>query len=130
MKGKILKIFFIIENLVLAFALILCLLLADSNKTTELFREYSPDREYILYITEIGTPAWPFGADRVRITLYKSEFPDQSVSFLADVRNDGARAEYEVTWLDNGVQIALSGEEQLTSYYILPFKTLSESSIS
>lgn len=130
MKGKILKIIFIIENLILAFALILCFLLSDANKITELLRESSPNQEYILYIGEIGTPAWPFGADRVRITLYKSEFPDQSVSFLADVRNDGARAEYEVTWLDDGVQIALSGEEQLTSYYILPFKALSESSIA
>lgn len=49
MKGKILKIFFIIENLVLAFALILCLLLSDTNKTTELSRESSPNQEYILY---------------------------------------------------------------------------------
>ena len=104
----------------------MCLILAYSNKNTELFREYSPNGEYVLYITEIGTPAWPFGADRVRITLYESESPDQSVSFMADVRNDGARAGYEVTWLDDGVQIALSGEEQLTSYYVLPFQTLSD----
>lgn len=124
MKEKILKIIFIIENFVLVIALLLCLLLSYLNKNTELFREYSPNREYVLYITEIGTPAWPFGPDRVKITMYKSEAPDQCVSFRADVRNDGAPAGYEVTWLDDGVQITLSGEEQPTSYYILPFKTL------
>ena len=40
--------------------------------------------------------------------------------------NDGARGEYEIEWLDDGVQIILSGEEQPTAYYILPYKTLEE----
>lgn len=127
MKQKLLRIFFIVENLALVVALTLCLLFAYLNKNTELFREYSPTCEYVLCITEIGMPAWPFGSDCVRVTLYESDSPDKSVSFEADVRNDGAQAEYEVTWLDDGVQIALSGEEQLTSYYVLPFKTLSDS---
>ena len=47
-------------------------------------------------------------------------------SFKADVANDGARGEYEIEWLDDGVQIILSGEEQPTAYYILPYKTLEE----
>ena len=34
--------------------------------------------------------------------------------------------EYEIEWLDDGVQIILSGEEQPTAYYILPYKTLEE----
>lgn len=42
------------------------------------------------------------------------------------VANDGARGEYEIEWLDDGVQIVLSGEEQPTAYYILPYKTLEE----
>lgn len=127
MKQKVLRIFFIIENLAIVVALTLYLSFAYFNKNTELFREYSPTGEYVLYITEIGTPAWPFGSDRLRVTLYESGSPDESVSFTADVRNDGAQAEYKVTWLDDGVQIALSGKEQLTSYYVLPFKTLSDS---
>lgn len=47
-------------------------------------------------------------------------------SFKADVANDGARGEYEIEWMDDGVQIILSGEEQSTAYYILPYKTLEE----
>lgn len=47
-------------------------------------------------------------------------------SFKADVANDGERGEYEIEWLDDGVQIILSGEEQPTAYYILPYKTLEE----
>lgn len=127
MKRKILKILFIAENLILVLALISSFIWAYLNKNTELFREYSPNREYVLCITEIGTPAWSFGSDRIKITLYESDSPDQSVHFFADVRNDGARAGYEVTWLDDGVQVALKGEEQPTAYYILPFKALGAS---
>lgn len=47
-------------------------------------------------------------------------------SFRAEVANDGARAEYKVEWLDEGVQIALSGEEQPTAYYVFPFITIDE----
>ncbi|MCH5276077.1 MAG: hypothetical protein J1E65_09560 [Lachnospiraceae bacterium] len=45
---------------------------------------------------------------------------------MADVATDGGHAGYVVEWLEDGVQIALSGSEQPTAYYILPFKTLEE----
>ena len=61
-------------------------------------------------------------------TIPESEGPRRyyRASFRVDVANDGARAEYKVEWLDEGVQIALSGKEQPTAYYVLPFKTLDE----
>ncbi len=121
MKGKVLKILLVVETIVIALGLFcFCVL---THKNTELFRENSPNGECVLYIEEIGMSDWPFGADHLEITLYKNTSPDQSVSFGVDVRNDGAH-NYEITWLDDGVQIALNGEEQPTTYYILPFKTL------
>ncbi len=123
MKGKVLKILPVVETIVIALGLFWFCFCVLTNKNTELFRENSPNGEYVLYIEEIGTSDWPFDADHLEITLYKNTSPDQSVSFGVDVRNDGAH-DYEIAWLDNGVQIALNGEEQPTTYYILPFKTL------
>ncbi len=126
MKGKVLIIFFIVENLALAGAFLLRLVGADSDGNAVLFRESSPDGAYVLDITEIGTPTFPFGPDRVGVALYDKEAPDQRVTFMADVRNDGARAEFEATWLDDGAQIVLRGDEQPAAYYVLPFKSLSD----
>lgn len=77
-------------------------------------------------------PDFPFGSAHVEITLFEVIPEDERprvfyrASFKADVVNDGARAGYEVEWLEDGVKIALSGSEQPTAYYILPFKTLGE----
>lgn len=121
LKEKVLKIVVAIETLVIVLEFLwlgVCLCIA-LNKDTELLRESSPDGKYILRIEEIGRPIWPFGADHLEIRLFESDAPENRVSFSADVRNGGARAGYEVTWLEDGVQIALIGKS--TAYYILPF---------
>lgn len=97
---------------------------------TEIFREESPDGRFTLKIDEIGSPDFPFGNSHLEITLFEMIPEDERTgqyyraSFKADVANDGARGEYKIEWLDDGVRIALSGEEQPTAYYILPFETL------
>lgn len=97
---------------------------------TEIFREESPDGRFTLKIDEIGNPDFPFGNSHLEITLFEMIPEDERTgqyyraSFKADVANDGARGEYKIEWLDDGVRIALSGEEQPTAYYILPFETL------
>lgn len=104
---------------------------AGSTKN-ELLRELSPDGNYTLLIMEVRPPDFPFGDAHLEITLFEVIPEDERprvyyrASFKADVANDGARAGYEVEWLEDGVQIALSGKGQPTSYYVLPFKTLDE----
>lgn len=108
------------------------LIMAAKTEETELFRESSPDGGYTLLITEVGEPGFPFGCDRLEVTLFEvvpeGETPRRyyRASFMADVANDGARGIYQIEWLEDGVQVALSGQEQPTSYYILPFRTLEE----
>lgn len=103
------------------------------SEEKELLREFAPDGIYALTIRELGAPDFPFGDDHLKITLFEvipeGERPrvQYSASFKADVASDGGRAGYEVEWLEDGVQIALSGSEQPTAYYILPFKTLEDS---
>ena len=104
-----------------------------TNRNFQRRIEESPDGKYTLKIDEIGTPDFSFGNSHLEITLFEMLPEDERpglyyrASFKADVANDGARGEYEIEWLDDGVQIILSGEEQPTAYYILPYKTLEES---
>lgn len=44
--------------------------------------------------------------------------------FEVDISSGGSYAKYAVEWLEDGVQIILSGHK--SQYYILPFKTLED----
>ena len=85
-----------------------------------------------MYIQETGIPDFPFGKAHLQVTLFEVLPKDESptvyyrASFKADVANDGASADYEIEWLNDGVQIALIGLEQPTAYNILPFRTLDD----
>jgi len=127
MKQRILKILLLIETLIIASAVLWTCFTFVNSKKTELLRETSPDGNYLLIIQELGTPDWPFGADHLIVSLYEQNTePRYRVSFQADVSNDGCMADYEIEWLEEGVQIVLIGSEQPTAYYVLPFKTLNE----
>lgn len=97
---------------------------------TEIFREESPDCNFVVYIEEIAPPTFPFGDAHLQVTLFEVITEDERpgryyrASFKADVANDGASASYEIEWLEDGLQIALIGSEQPTAYYILPFRTI------
>lgn len=133
MKKRVLPILLAAESMVLVFAVLIgYLLYVGEFKETELSREKSPDGSYGILICEVGVPDFPFGRDHLKITLYET-IPDGEplrafyrASFTADVATDGASAAYKVEWLEDGVQIALIGEEQPTAYYMLPFKTLDD----
>ena len=124
MKAHILKALLILETLFITAIMVCFFITLKSNKITELSREVSPDGEYLLIIEELGMPDWPFGNDHLRISLYGTEENSYSASFMADVANNGTQAGYDVRWEPDGVQIVLSGIEQPTAYYIMPFKTL------
>lgn len=126
MKNRALKILLIIETFIIAIAVIYTCYIFISSKKTELYRETSPNGEFRLIISEIGTPDWPFGDDHLRVTLYGTDGNLYMASFKADVANNGMQAGYEVEWLEDSVQIALIGSDQPTAYYILPFKTLED----
>jgi hypothetical protein len=127
MKSKILKILLCIETTILLLFAVYIAICAKTSGKTELLREDSPDGNYVLIIERLGEPDWPFGSDHLRISLYEDADKGQYyVSFKANVASDGGYGNYEIEWLDEGVQIALSGEEQPTAYYILPFKTLDD----
>ena len=123
MKKCALKILLIIETFIIALGVLYVCYCFIASKKTELYRETSPNGEFRLIISEIGTPDWPFGYDHLRVALYGTDGNDYRASFRADVANKGMQAGFEVEWLEDSVQITLIGSGQPTAYYILPFKT-------
>ena len=151
MKKNILTALLIIETAILIFGVItrpakgsedigqpwnsqdfIDIIMAAQVEETELLRESSPDGSYTLLVKEVGEPGFPFGVDRLEVTLFevlpegKACNMQYSASFMADVANDGARGAYRIEWLEDGVQVALSCKVQPTADYILTFKTLDD----
>ncbi|MCM1056087.1 MAG: hypothetical protein NC517_00545 [Firmicutes bacterium] len=132
MKRKILKGILIFE-----FAVIVALLvwiiyqLATCNNKKELLREISPDGNYVLLIQEIGKPSIVFSGsfhviDSIKVMLCENDcYYHYGASFRVDIYTRNGSYEYEIEWMEDGVQIVLSGYE--SEYYILPFKTLEDS---
>lgn len=99
---------------------------ADDNNKTELLREISPDGNYVLRIDELGEPNSFYKIDYIQVTLYENDNSyHYYADFIADVSTNGGHAKYEIEWLEDGVQIVLTGH--MSQYYILPFKTLEDS---
>ncbi len=123
MKNKVIKTLLLFETLLIMLVVLYGCFSFVKGKETELFRENSPNGDYVLCISEIGTPDWPFGKDHLYIMFYeKDNVANYRISFFADVANNGVQAGYQVEWLDEGVLIVLKGSEQPDAYYILPFK--------
>lgn len=131
MKKDAVKTAFLVL-LIIETLIIISMIFSDFNpvlhsQKTVLCRDISPDGKYCVLIEENGLPDWPFGSDHLSIALYEnSDDHRYSVRFDADVATDGCQADYEVEWLEEGAQIALTGSDQPVAYYILPFRTLKE----
>ena len=131
MKAKTLKTLLIIETTVIVLILMWVFYeVARSNNKTELLREVSPDGKYVLLIQELGKPSPVFSGsfytiDRIKVVLFENNNKEHySAMFNADIPTDFVSVQYEIGWLEDGVQIVLSGFE--TQRYILPFKTLED----
>ena len=129
MKTRTLKILLMIQSVVLVLILTwLFFKINDANKETELLHEISPDGNYELLIEELGKPTFfLFPIDQISVYLYENNNNQERyvVNYFVDIRTGGGMADYKIKWLEDGVQIVLSGLE--SHYYILPFKTLEDS---
>ena len=128
MKTRTMKILLTIQSLVIILLLIWIFFeVKNSNNKTELLREISPDEDYVLLIEELGKPTFfLFSINRIKVTLHENNSNKHYVAtFRVDVLTQKGTIHYAIEWLEDGVQIILSGAESY--YYILPFKTLEDS---
>ena len=126
MKTGTMRILFVIQLVVI---ILIGKWIAPSGygkNSKELLRETSPDSGYVLLIEEVGESTFSTYYT-IEVTLYEnSNSPEcYSASFRDDVHTGGGSVHYGIEWLEDGVQVILSGTE--SDYFILPFKTSVES---
>lgn len=88
----------------------------------------SPDGTYQLTLQSIGDPDWPFGAAEGRLILKEGSTTISETDF--SLANDGQTISMEcwrVTWLEDYVEVILSGDEQPDEQVILHFDGTKES---
>lgn len=117
-------IILVFESITIVIALAVGVFWLLISRHKQLLKETSPNQRYTIEITELGEPEWPFGPDKLQVSLYENGCGKEGyqVAFDALVANDGCEAGYEVEWMDDGVQIVLTGSEQPDAYYFLPFE--------
>jgi|GEM_PF-5012971 hypothetical protein len=81
----------------------------SNRRETEACRMPYPDGVHTLVISHVGNPIFPYGADRMKISVLEGK---KSVfDTLVFVYNDGVRGLYEVEWQDGTPVITLRGDE-------------------
>ena len=108
---KVFRILLIVTASLLA--VLLCLLTVydwrSNRKPTEAFRQDFPDGVRTLVISHVGGPVFPYGEDRMKVSILEGRKAVYDTLVL--VRNDGARGRFTVEWLDGRPIVTLSGDE-------------------
>jgi len=106
---------------VIGLVLMLCFLYPMEFKKTEVAQFQSPDGEYVLYVYQIGEPAWPFGPTDGRFVLKKEKRNVVNLNFA--VADDGAALHQcnisETVWEEDCVRVYINGSEQEDRLYML-----------
>ena len=135
---KFLKISLIAASSILSVLLCLIAVLEyrSNRKLTEVYRQDFPDGTRTLVISHVGEPIFPYGEDRMRVSVLKSRTRaavgegrtgdavgdgrtgaaaikggKTVYDTLVMVRNDGARGRFSVEWEKGEPTVTLSGDE-------------------
>ena len=81
----------------------------SDRKVTEVYRQDFPDGVHTLVISHVGEPIFPYGEDRMKVSILEGRKAVYDTLVL--VRNDGARGRFTVEWLDGRPIVTLSGDE-------------------
>ncbi len=82
-------------------------------KQTKIETIINDKNHYAVEFKSIGEPAWPFGPQKVKVTVYKNN--KKIKTYNRKIFNDGAQCNKEnfmVIWLNDRMKIVLSGDEQ------------------
>ena len=99
-----------------------CFYYVVNNKKTLRDTSVSPDGKYELNLMEIGEPVWPFGPASGRLTLKEGDTQINQADF--ELKNDGCSISsgcWTVAWMEDYVEVVLSGEEQFDEQILLYF---------
>ena len=121
---KIFKIILISIILLILISVVLFVSLfiyEDQFAKREVYRESSPNGEFVFVLYQVGQPGWPFGPVKaqIRVLNVKGKTIDKESIVI---HTDGAQLHEvyidEVCWGDNIIEVVCTGEDGLASYVL------------
>ncbi len=93
----------------------------DQFAKREVYRESSPNGEFVFVLYQVGQPGWPFGPVKAQIKILNSEGKTIDKEAIV-IHTDGAQLNEfyidEVCWSDNTIEVVCSGEDGTASYVL------------
>lgn len=117
----------LVSVLILLFAVVLItaflLIYEEQFRKEEVYREYSPDGEYVFVLSQVGSPGWPFGPVKAQIEVRSSTGKRMDKEGIVVHTDGGQLSKYnieEIQWNDTFLYVVCCGEDG-TAAYILVF---------
>ena len=93
----------------------------DQFAKREVYRESSPNGEFVFVLYQVGQPGWPFGPVKAQIKILNSEGKTIDKEAIV-IHTDGAQLNEcyldEINWGDTALEVVCRGEDG-TSTYVL-----------
>ena len=93
----------------------------DQFAKREVYRESSPNGEFVFGHYQVGQPGWPFGPVKAQIKILNSEGKTIDKEAIVIHTDGGQLNEFyidEVCWSDNTIEVVCSGEDGTASYVL------------
>lgn len=92
-------------------------------RITDVSEYINKENGYKVIFQAVGTPKWPFGETKVRVTVVNSR-NKKIEQFQEEIGDDGASAResnIEIKWYENYVEVILKGGEQEDSIHTIKY---------
>lgn len=93
----------------------------DQFAKSEVYRESSPNGDFIFVLYQVGQPGWPFGPVKAEIRVLNAKGKTIDKESIV-IHTDGAQLNEvyidEICWSENMIEVVCSGEDGTASYVL------------
>ena len=93
----------------------------DQFAKREVYRESSPNGDFVFVLYQVGQPGWPFGPVKAQIKILNFEGKTINKEAIV-IHTDGAQLDElyidEIRWSENTIEVKCSGEDGTASYVL------------
>ena len=118
-KRVLISIVLLISILIILFVSLF--IYEDQFARKEVYRQSSPNGEFVFVLYQVGQPGWPYGPVKAQIRVLNSKGKTIDKESIV-VHTDGAQLNEfcidEICWKENIIEVICSGEDGSASYVL------------
>ena len=87
----------------------------------EVYRQSSPDGEYVFVLSQVGSPGWPFGPVKAQIEVRSFKGKRMDRESIVVHTDGGQLSQYNIEtirWHDTFLEVVCCGEDGATAYVL------------